>query len=196
MPSKLAVSFFSAGAHVALGALLLCLLEAQPEKQEKNATTVALVLAEKQQAASEMPFSLPAKKSAALKVQHPKKTAPLVKDFFEHASGAHAGEEGAKAEGTAQAPRRPKPLLLNGDAVRVTYPPKARHLKIEGSVHLRLVVAASGDVKEAAIVSGPAFGLTQAAVSLAKKLRFLPATDEDGNAVVSEISHEVIFRLN
>lgn len=88
-----------------------------------------------------------------------------------------------------------KPRLLNGDSIKIDYPARARLYKIEGSVRLKLIIAENGIVKKAEVMSGPAFGLKEAALNLAKKLLFLPATDQDGNETVAEVEHEVIFKL-
>ena len=87
------------------------------------------------------------------------------------------------------------PLLVNGNEVNIPYPPQARARRIEGIVKLKLTVATSGEVISADIISGPAYGLRQAALLVARKLFFLPATDEQGEARIAQIEHEVVFRL-
>ena len=91
---------------------------------------------------------------------------------------------------------RDKPELINGDDVHVAYPAKARYRKIEGRVRLLLTVAQSGRVINASILSSPSHDLQQAALKLAQKLIFLPATDAFGQALVAQIEHDVVFRLN
>lgn len=90
---------------------------------------------------------------------------------------------------------RAYPLLMNGDEVAIPYPPQARARRVEGIVKLKLTVATSGEVISADIISGPAYGLRQAALLVARKLFFLPATDEQGEARIAQIEHEVVFRL-
>ncbi|MCA9507573.1 MAG: TonB family protein [Myxococcales bacterium] len=90
---------------------------------------------------------------------------------------------------------RSKPFLLNAQDIKVPYPEQARIKRIEGTVKIKLTVAQSGKVIKADIISGPAYGLRQAALIVARKLFFLPATDDLGRAQVAQIEHEVIFKL-
>jgi TonB family protein len=90
---------------------------------------------------------------------------------------------------------RPSPQLINKDEVKVPYPERARQLMIEGIVHLRFTVSEAGRVIDAKILSGPYHGLRNAALLVAKRLFFLPATDERGQAKTAQIDHEVIFKL-
>jgi TonB family protein len=87
------------------------------------------------------------------------------------------------------------PKLINPD-IHVEYPLKARRLKVEGCVRLLLTVSEEGRVIDVHVVSGPAFGLRQAALRVAQKLAFLPATDAQGRAKVAQIEHDVVFRLH
>jgi TonB family protein len=91
---------------------------------------------------------------------------------------------------------RPYPQLVNGDEVRVPYPERARQLMIEGVVRMRLTISEAGRVINAEVLSGPAFGLRHAALLVARKLFFLPATDELGQAKTAHVEHDVVFRLN
>lgn len=91
---------------------------------------------------------------------------------------------------------RVRPTLVNGGDVKIPYPKKAKQLMIEGIVRLRLTVSAKGQVIGIEILSGPSFGLRDAALVVARKLQFLPATDELGHAKTAEIDHEVVFKLN
>lgn len=91
---------------------------------------------------------------------------------------------------------RPSPLLLNGNDVKVSYPERARMLMVEGIVRLRLTVSETGRVIDVEILSGPAFGLRAAALMVARKLFFLPATDMNGKAMIAQVDHDVIFKLN
>lgn len=88
-----------------------------------------------------------------------------------------------------------QPLLINHDEVKIPYPEQARERRIEGTVLMKLTVAETGKVIDVDIISGPAYGLRQAALMVARKLFFLPATDEEGHARVAHVKHEVIFRL-
>lgn len=93
-------------------------------------------------------------------------------------------------------PIRSHPMLINGDSVKVSYPERARQFLIEGVVRLRLRISSQGNVIHAEVLSGPEFGLKNAALSVAKKLFFLPATDQEGVAITKDIEHEVVFKLN
>lgn len=90
---------------------------------------------------------------------------------------------------------RLKPQLLSKD-IKVAYPKKARHFRVEGNVRLELLVAKSGLVVETKILSGPGFGLKEAALSVVKQLSFLPATNQWGKPIDARIEHEVLFKLN
>lgn len=91
---------------------------------------------------------------------------------------------------------RAHPTLINRDDVKIPYPEQARQMMIEGIVTVRLTVSEAGRVIDAQIVSGPYYGLRQAALMVVRKLFFLPATDENGQAKIAYIDHEVVFRLN
>jgi TonB family protein len=90
---------------------------------------------------------------------------------------------------------RSRPLLINAHDIKIPYPEQARARHVEGIVRMKLTVAESGKVIDVDVISGPAHGLRQAALMVARKLFFLPATDEYGHAQVAHIEHEVIFRL-
>ncbi len=93
-------------------------------------------------------------------------------------------------------PVRAHPELLNLDDIKVPYPEQARQMMIEGIVKMRLTVSEAGRVIDAQILSGPYYGLRNAALIVARKLFFLPATDEQGHARTTDVMHEVVFRLN
>lgn len=90
---------------------------------------------------------------------------------------------------------RPRPLLSNNNSLKIPYPPRAKRQKIEGTVKMLLTVSENGLVIKAEILSAPAFDLKKAALKIAEKMLFLPATDENGLARIAEVEHEVIFRL-
>jgi TonB family protein len=102
-----------------------------------------------------------------------------------------AGPVGAQMVSRACPPQ----LIYAADA-EVHYPTRARHMRIEGVVKLKLTVDKKGHVSHAEIIEGPGFGLSTSALKLAQKLRFLPATDEYGERQVATVEHEVVFRLN
>ncbi len=68
------------------------------------------------------------------------------------------------------------PVLI-GD-FRVPYPPAAKKAGITGAVILELLIDQSGAVRQVVLVDGPGFGLNEAALEAARKLRFKPARIE------------------
>ncbi len=65
------------------------------------------------------------------------------------------------------------PQLTND--IRVAYPREAKAKGIEGLVIMDLYISESGQVKRASIVTGPGYGLNEAAIEAAKKFIFSPA---------------------
>lgn len=110
-------------------------------------------------------------------------------------SGALAMEKGGTDYGL-KALVRERPFLQNGEQLKAAYPDKARLLKIEGRVRLMLEISKLGKVISAKVISGPAFGLREAAMALTPQMVFLPATDLSGEPLATLIEHDVIFRLS
>lgn len=112
-----------------------------------------------------------------------------------HGSDADRSERGHGDISSARV-FRDSPMLVNGDDVSVPYPERARQLMVEGIVRMRLTISEAGKVIDAQILSGPSFGLRNAALMVARRLFFLPATDDQGHAKTAKVDHEVVFRLN
>jgi periplasmic protein TonB len=93
-------------------------------------------------------------------------------------------------DGCAEPEVKPKPL----GAVQPAYTDAARSASVEGKVRLRLSVDASGDVVDATVVSGLGYGLDEAAVSAAKKMKFTPAS-RCGRALASTFVIATRFAL-
>lgn len=75
------------------------------------------------------------------------------------------------------------------------YPEKLRRMNREGTVVLRISVAADGTVAEVSLKTPSRYaGFNRAALRAARKWRFDPAT-ENGVAVASETDIEVVFNL-
>ncbi|MFN3242016.1 MAG: TonB family protein [Planctomycetota bacterium] len=75
------------------------------------------------------------------------------------------------------------------------YPEKLRRMNREGTVVLRISVAADGTVDEVSLKTPSRYaGFNRAALRAARKWRFDPAT-ENGVAVASETDIEVVFNL-
>lgn len=90
---------------------------------------------------------------------------------------------------------RDKPELINPE-IKVPYPERAKQMMVEGVVRMRLTISQEGKVIDIEMLDGPAFGLRQAARKVAASLSFLPATDQQGNAKIAVIDHEVVFKLD
>jgi protein TonB len=83
-------------------------------------------------------------------------------------------------EAEAEAPLvRPRPLGV----VRPSYTNEARLARVEGRVVMELAVNDQGDVIDARVLHGLGYGLDDAALAAARRLRFSPALR--GNRPVS-----------
>jgi protein TonB len=89
---------------------------------------------------------------------------------------------------------RDRPVLLR--EVKVNYPSKARSLGIEGTVKVRLLIGPDGRVRKASVVSGPGFGLNQAARKALLEFRFQPAVGTDGKPMEHWITYRYTFRID
>jgi TonB family protein len=74
------------------------------------------------------------------------------------------------------------------------YTDEARENAVTGTVVLRAVFSASGDVTNIRVVSGLPYGLTESAVEAARGIKFSPAM-KDGRAVSQYIQIEYNFNL-
>jgi periplasmic protein TonB len=79
--------------------------------------------------------------------------------------------------------------------VRIAYPADARERGVEGSVRLRVTVDANGIVQDVIILSGPGFGLDEAAREALKRFKFKPAT-RGGEAVDATFVYTYSFLLD
>ncbi|MBX5483164.1 MAG: TonB family protein [Myxococcaceae bacterium] len=78
---------------------------------------------------------------------------------------------------------------------KIPYPPEARRNGIEGNVVLMITIDAEGNVTKVRLVSGPGYGLNEAAVEALKKFKFTPAV-KNGENVSTEISYTYTFLLD
>jgi protein TonB len=78
--------------------------------------------------------------------------------------------------------------------VHIPYPPEAKEKKIEGKVVLELLIDEKGKVRDAKIVSGPGFGLNEAALTAISQFKFSPA-EVDGKPVAVRIPFTYHFLL-
>lgn len=58
---------------------------------------------------------------------------------------------------------------------RIPYPEEAKKAGVEGPVVMELLIDETGVVRQVNVVTGPGYGLNEAAVEAAKKFRFSPA---------------------
>jgi protein TonB len=79
--------------------------------------------------------------------------------------------------------------------VKIPYPESARAAQIEGTVQLRIVVDADGHVVDIRVISGPGYGLDEAAREALKRFKFRPAM-KGGEAVSTAITYKYTFILN
>jgi protein TonB len=85
-------------------------------------------------------------------------------------------------------------LLVQIDGEEI-YPRPARKLGIEGQVVLAITIEADGRVSAAKVVSGPGYGLNEAAQGAILQARFKPAT-RGGKPVATDIRYLYDFTLN
>lgn len=86
-----------------------------------------------------------------------------------------------------------EPILVG--EVKISYPEEAKKNEIEGSVRLRVTVDATGAVTAVSVISGPGYGLNEAARDAMHKYRFKPAT-KGGEAVGTTIVYTYTFLLD
>jgi TonB family protein len=75
-----------------------------------------------------------------------------------------------------------------------TYTQEANKNKIAGTVVLRAVLTADGQVREISAIRGLPYGLTEKAVDAARQIRFTPAV-KDGQSVSQYKEIEYTFNL-
>jgi protein TonB len=86
-----------------------------------------------------------------------------------------------------------EPVLVG--EIKVPYPEEAKKNEIEGSVRLKVTVDETGVVTAVAVISGPGYGLNEAARDALRKYRFKPAT-KGGEAVGTTIVYTYTFLLD
>ncbi|MGO8970969.1 MAG: energy transducer TonB [Myxococcaceae bacterium] len=87
------------------------------------------------------------------------------------------------------------PELLEAIGGEEIYPKQAKKLGIEGQVVLAITVEVDGHVSAAQVVSGPGYGLNEAARGAVLRARFKPAT-KGGKPVATDLRYSYIFALN
>jgi protein TonB len=79
--------------------------------------------------------------------------------------------------------------------VKVPYPEEARRAGIEGTVTLTITVDLDGKVIAAKLLTGPGYGLNEAALEAIRRFRFKPAI-KNGEAVSTEMKYAYTFLLD
>ncbi|MBK7859226.1 MAG: energy transducer TonB [Archangiaceae bacterium] len=79
--------------------------------------------------------------------------------------------------------------------VKIPYPEEAKRAGIEGTVRLRITVDFEGHVTEVKVLSGPGYGLDEAAREAIKRFKFKPAL-KAGEAVSTTITYNYTFLLD
>lgn len=79
--------------------------------------------------------------------------------------------------------------------VKIPYPEEARRAGVEGTVTLSITIDPDGKVVSAKIVSGPGYGLDEAARDAIRRFRFKPAI-KGGEAVSTEMKYSYTFLLD
>ena len=79
--------------------------------------------------------------------------------------------------------------------VKIPYPDEARRAGIEGPVVLSITIDNEGRVVKAVVISGPGYGLDEAAREALLRFRFKPAV-KNGEAVSTEMKYTYTFLLD
>lgn len=79
--------------------------------------------------------------------------------------------------------------------VKIPYPDEARRAGIEGTVTLSITIDAEGKVTNVKVISGPGYGLNEAARDAIRRFRFKPAI-KGGEPVSTEMKYSYTFLLD
>lgn len=79
--------------------------------------------------------------------------------------------------------------------VQIPYPPEAKRNDIEGNVVMSVSIDADGKVTAVKVLSGPGYGLNEAAMEAVKRMRWKPAT-KGGENVATQITWTYQFVLD
>jgi TonB family protein len=103
----------------------------------------------------------------------------------------HAAETPRVKQTAAVSNTKPAEILF---VPKPVYTEEGRTKKIEGSVRLQVVFAASGEVKVLRVLQGLGYGLDESAEASARQIRFRPAV-QDGQPVDFETPVRITFEL-
>lgn len=101
--------------------------------------------------------------------------------------------QGTTAPDTGQAEAETQPPVLLEKALPA-YPERARKAYIQGTVILKAMIDANGEVADLEVLQGLELGCTQVALEAAKEWRFEPATLR-GEAISAPLQLSIEFRL-
>lgn len=110
------------------------------------------------------------------------------------ATGHKAAPSTPPAPKAAPARLRARPRLLREH--KVGYPEEARRNGIEGTVTLDVLVGEDGRVREVKVISGPGFGLNEAAQRALMRFVFAPAVYSDGKPRAHRIVYRYVFQID
>lgn len=101
------------------------------------------------------------------------------------------GGEGDSDEANSRAASLPTCLICPYPV----YTDEARHVKMQGTVTLRVLVGADGKADDIRVLRGVGFGLEERAVQTVRGWKFNAARDVNHNAVPAWVIVEAVFRL-
>lgn len=110
------------------------------------------------------------------------------------------GDAAPSSEAGARSAAAPRPATVERTPVEILHKPnprytdRARELRIEGNVKLRVVFAAGGQLRVLGVLQGLGHGLDEAAVAAAQQIRFRPAR-ENGRPVDEPAIVTIEFKL-
>ena len=90
------------------------------------------------------------------------------------------------------------PVIIGGQGgllSNIKYPTIARKANVEGRVYVKFVVDKNGDVRNAQVVRGIGAGCDEEALRVIRLAKFEPGRLEDGEAVNTELSMSIMFKL-
>ncbi len=79
--------------------------------------------------------------------------------------------------------------------VKIPYPPDAKRAGIEGTVVLSVKIDEKGNVIDVKVLSGPGYGMNEAAAAAVRRFKYSPAI-QGGEPVGTEITHRYTFYLD
>ncbi|PZR14374.1 MAG: energy transducer TonB [Archangium gephyra] len=103
-------------------------------------------------------------------------------------AGPQSSGRGFAPAGSADA----EPELLG--EIKVPYPAEAQRNDVSGTVRMQVTIDVSGAVTSVKVLSGPGYGLNEAALEAMRRFRFKPATKK-GEAIGYTFTYAYTFEL-